>query len=127
MRCAPSRKIVLVIFLRFLYFGPFFGPFLGTLVENAKHKKVAPCNSLNQNPSINIWVLKMHVSKMYIFGAQLSSRGLVWYLLNSSKARALRGLDKNFKYFEDGAIFDYLTLNFILFKDHSSCLNTLKL
>ena len=30
---------------------------------------------------------------MYIFGAQLSQRGLAWYLLNSSKAHAPRGLD----------------------------------
>ena len=30
---------------------------------------------------------------MYIFGAPLSRRGLVWYLLNSWKARASRGLD----------------------------------
>ena len=39
--------MILVIFRRFLIFGPFFGPFLGTLVENSKLKKVAPDNSLN--------------------------------------------------------------------------------
>ena len=30
-----------------LNFGPFLGPFLGTVVENAKHKKVAPDNFFN--------------------------------------------------------------------------------
>ena len=39
--------MILVIFLRFLNFGPFFGLFLGTLGEKSKHKKVAPGNSLN--------------------------------------------------------------------------------
>ena len=35
-----------------------FGPFLGTLVENSKHKKVAPGNSFNfaktKNPNIDM-------------------------------------------------------------------------
>ena len=54
--------MILVIFRCFLNFGPFFGPFLGTLVENSKHKKVAPGNSLNlsqKNPNIDVWVPKM--------------------------------------------------------------------
>ena len=72
--------MILVIFWRFLNFGPFFGPFLGTLVENSKHKKVAPGNSLNfpkknKNPNIDIWVPKMPFSKMYIFGVPIESEG----------------------------------------------------
>ena len=31
-----------------------FWPFLGTVVENAKHKQLAPGNSLNKNLSIEI-------------------------------------------------------------------------
>ena len=49
--------MILVIFRRFLNFGPFFGPFLGTLVENSKHKKVAPGNSLNFPKKIKILTL----------------------------------------------------------------------
>ena len=60
--------MVLVIFRRFLNFGPFFGPFLGTLVENAKLKRVAPGNS-----RIDIQVPKMLFSKIYIFGAPIES------------------------------------------------------
>ena len=50
---------------------------LGTLVENSKHKTVAPGNSLNlpKNPSIDIWVPKMHFSQMYVFGASIESEG----------------------------------------------------
>ena len=48
MLCPRSGKMVLVILGRFLNrFGPLFGPFLGTIVENAKHKKVVPGKSLN--------------------------------------------------------------------------------
>ena len=67
------------------FFGVFFnfGPFLGTVVENAKHKRVAP----GKNPSIDIRVPKMSFSKMYIFGDPIESECLVWYLLNSSNAR----------------------------------------
>ena len=46
--------MVLVIFRRFLNFGPFFGPFLGTVVESSKQKRFAPGNSLNfaqKNPT----------------------------------------------------------------------------
>ena len=46
MRCPRTGKMVLVIFRRFVNFGPFFEPLLGTVVENAKHKRVAPGNSL---------------------------------------------------------------------------------
>ena len=56
----------LVIFRRFFNFGPFFEPFLGAVVENSKHKRVAPV-----------------FPKCTISGPQLSWRGLVWYLLNS--------------------------------------------
>ena len=48
-------------FSAFLNIGPFFGPFLGTVVKNAKHKKVAPgidltfC-STSKNPNIEIYV-----------------------------------------------------------------------
>ena len=55
--------------------------FLGTVLENAKHKRVATGNSLN-------------VPKCTFSGPQLSRRGLVWYLLNSSKAHARAGLIK---------------------------------
>ena len=95
--------MVLVIFRRFLNFGSFFCPFVGTVVENAKHNRVAPGNSLNcpkkikKNHSINICVPKMRFSKMYIFGPKLNQLGLVWYLHISSKARASRGLDKKTK------------------------------
>ena len=47
MLSLKSGKMVLVIFRCFLNFGLFFGPFLGTVVENAQHKRVAPGNSLN--------------------------------------------------------------------------------
>ena len=70
--------MVVVIFRRFLNFGPFFGQFLGTVVENAKHKKVAPGNSIQfrkTKPTIDIWVPKMRFSKMYIFGALIDSEG----------------------------------------------------
>ena len=73
MLCPICVKVILVIFRRFLNFGPFFGPFLGTLVENSKHKKVAPGNSLN--PIIAIWVPKSRFSKMYIFGAPIELEG----------------------------------------------------
>ena len=70
--------MVLVIFRRFLNFGPFFGPFLGNLVANAK-KRVAPGNFFNfpttKNPNIDIWVPKIHFSKMYIFGAPIELEG----------------------------------------------------
>ena len=62
MLCLRSGQMVLVIFRRFFNFGPFFWPFLGTVVENAETKRVAPGNSLNfpknKNPSIDIWVPK---------------------------------------------------------------------
>ena len=41
----------------------------------------------------------MLFTKCTFSGPQLSRRGLVWYLLDSSKARALRGLDKSHKRF----------------------------
>merc|ERR1712127_1101552 len=89
-------KMILVIFLRFLNVGPFFGPFLGTLVENSKYKKVAPGNSLNFPKKIKILTLIFGYQncvflKCTFSGPQLSWRGLVWYLLNSLKARAPRG------------------------------------
>jgi len=102
MLCPRCVKVILVIFRRFLNFGPFFGPFLGTLVENSKHKKVAPGNSLNFPKKIKIVTL-IFGSQNCVFlkctfsGPQLSWRGLVWYLLNSWKARAPRGLDKLLK------------------------------
>ena len=70
-----SGKMILVIFRRFLNFGPFFGPFLGTLVKNAKHKKFAPCIYLHfckqsTNPNINIWVLKCVFPKCTFSGPQ---------------------------------------------------------
>ena len=37
-----SGEIVFVIFWQFLNFGPFLKPFLGTVVEKAKSKRVAP-------------------------------------------------------------------------------------
>ena len=58
-------------FRRFLNFAPFFGPFLGTIVKNAKYKKVLSgiylhlCN-WSKNQSVTIWVLKMRFPKMYI-------------------------------------------------------------
>ena len=72
--------MILVIFRRFVNFGPFFGLFLGTVVENTKHKIVAPGNSLNfqqKNSSIDIWVPKIRFSKMYIFRAPFESEGPV--------------------------------------------------
>ena len=57
MLCPRCVKVILVIFRRFLNFGLFFGPFLGTLVENSKHKRVAPGNFFNfpikKNPNNN--------------------------------------------------------------------------
>ena len=47
MLCPRSGEMVLLIFPRFLSFGPFFEPFLGTVLEITKHKRVAPGNSLN--------------------------------------------------------------------------------
>ena len=50
-------------------------------MENAKkNKKFVPGNSLNfptkfKNPNIDIWVPKMRLSKMYIFGAPIESEG----------------------------------------------------
>merc|ERR1712127_885597 len=81
-------KMILVIFRRFLNFGPFFWAVLGTQVENSKHKKVAPGNSLNFPKKIKTLTL-IFVSQNCVFlkctfsGPQLSRRGLVWYLLNS--------------------------------------------
>ena len=75
-----NRNYDLVIFWRFFNLGPLFGPFLGTVVKNAKHKKVAPgidlnfCNEL-KNPIVNIWVPKMPFSKTYIFGAPIELEG----------------------------------------------------
>ena len=63
-------------------------------------KRVALGNSLNfskknENPNIDIWVPKMVFPKCTFSGPKLSRRGVVWYLLNSLKARARasRGLD----------------------------------
>ena len=72
------------IFLAYFELWTVLGPFLSTAVKNAKHKKGAP----GKNLRINILVPKMRFSKMYIFGSQLSPRGLLWYLLNLSKAHA---------------------------------------
>ena len=65
-KCTFWRKKfgILISMLGFLLF---FGPFLGTLVEKSKHKKVAP--------NIDIWVPKLRLSKMYIFGAPIESEG----------------------------------------------------
>ena len=72
MLCPISVKMVLVIFRRFLNFGPFFGPFLGTLVENSNSLNFP---KINKNPNIDIWVPKMRFSKVYIFGAPIESEG----------------------------------------------------
>ena len=77
--------MILVIFRRFLNFGPFFGPFLGTLVENSKNKKVAP-----GNPNIDIWVPKMRFSKMYIFGGPNWVRGACYGIFFICEKPALR-------------------------------------
>ena len=74
MRCPSSRNQDLVIFRRFLNFGPIFVPFLGTTVKNAKHKKGAPGNSLKNRASI-IKSLKCVFCKMYIFGVPIESEG----------------------------------------------------
>ena len=83
--------MILVIFRRFLNFGPFFGPFLGTLVENAKSKRVAPGNSLNFPKILTLIFgsLKCVFPKCTFSEPQLSRRGLVWYLLNSCLIRWL--------------------------------------
>ena len=49
-------------------------------MENSKHKKVAPGNSVNfqkknRNPNIDIWVPKSRFSKMYILGAPIELEG----------------------------------------------------
>ena len=75
-----SMNYDLVIFRHFLNFKLFFGPFLGTVVKNAKHKKVVPGINLT-NPSVNVWVPQM--------------RFPIMYLLNSSTAHAQCGLIKN--------------------------------
>ena len=69
----PSGNYGLVIFRRFVNFGPFCGPFLLSVVKNAKHEKVFDINFCNQskNHSIHTWVPKMRFPKMYIFGAQI--------------------------------------------------------
>ena len=72
--CSPSGNYDLVIFRRFLNFGPFFWAVLGTVVENAKQKK-SLLELVKKNPSVNILVPKMHFPKMYIFGAQIESEG----------------------------------------------------
>ena len=64
----------------FFNFAAFLGPFLGRVVNNAKHKKVAPgvdlnlCN-LSKNPSFDNWVPQIRFPKMYIFWAQIESEG----------------------------------------------------
>ena len=45
-----------------------------------RHKKVAPCIYLNfgiskKKLSVNIWVSKMRIPKIYIFGAPIESEG----------------------------------------------------
>ena len=84
--CPPSGNYNLVIFRHFLNFGSFFGPFLGTVVKNAKHRKVAPGNSLKTLASI-FKSLNCAFPKYKFSVPQLNRRGLVWYLLNSSKAQ----------------------------------------
>ena len=82
--------MVLVIFQRFLNFGPFFGPFLGTVVENSKHKRVVPGNSVKKKLKILTLIFgsqKCVFPKRTFSRPQWSRRGLVWCLLNS------RGLD----------------------------------
>ena len=86
-----SRNYNLVIFRRFLNFGPFFGPFSGTAVENARHKKVAPDINLNFLISQKVLALIFRsvncvFPKCTFSGPQLNRLGLEWYLLNSSKA-----------------------------------------
>ena len=71
----------------FGHFSAFFEllTIVSTTVKSAKHKKLAPgnCFNLKKKTSINIWVLKMRLSKMYIFGApiklEVSSKQLIWY------------------------------------------------
>ena len=60
-------------------------------MDNAK-KKVAPCNSLNFPKKLKFkhWYL----GPKNVFFQNVHFRGLVWYLLNSWKTRASRGLDK---------------------------------
>ena len=38
----PNTCRYILCFGHFFNFGPFFGPFSGTIVKNAKYKKVAP-------------------------------------------------------------------------------------
>ena len=64
----------------------FFGRFLGTILENAKHKKVAPGNFFNLQLKILALIfgsLKFVLPKCTFLGPQFIWRGLVWYLLNS--------------------------------------------
>ena len=79
--------MVLVIFRRFFNFELFFGPFLGTLVENSKHKKVAP----GKIPNIDIWVPKMRFwGPNWVGGAWY---GIFLIREKPAGARASRGLD----------------------------------
>ena len=93
-----SKNYDLAIFRRFLNFWLFFGLFLGTVVKNAKHKKIAPCKSLNfQQKSIALIFrsLKCVFPKCTFSGPKLNRLGVVWYLLISSKAHAPRGCPAN--------------------------------
>ena len=60
-------------------------------MENSKHKRVAPGNSLNF-PNIDIWVPKMRFLEIYIFGApiELEGPGMVssQFVKSPSSARA---------------------------------------
>ena len=69
--------MVLVIFGRFLKLRTVLWAVLGTVVENAKHKKVEPGIYFNfqNNPIIYIWVPKMRFYKMYIFGSPIELEG----------------------------------------------------
>ena len=66
----------LVIFWRFLNFRTFFGPFLGTVVKNAKLKKVAPGNSLDlKTLASKFKSLRCVFPKCTFLGAQIESEG----------------------------------------------------
>ena len=63
-----------------------FGSFLGTVVKNAKHKKVVICRIILASILGSVICV---FPKCTSLGPHLNRRGLVWYFLNSSKAQAL--------------------------------------
>ena len=67
------------IFWPFFYLRTIFWAILGTVVKNSKYKKVASGIKFNQSkqPSFDIWLPKMHILKMYIFGVPIESKVVV--------------------------------------------------